>query len=166
MFNSNPQITNTVVSTQSANITLALGASPIMATSAKEMQDLSKIPGALLVNIGTLVDDTKEGMLASGESIMWFFMPYHLDRIQDYTLTWRESPSFWTRWESGLLNTGKTQSRVRYHPPSKMARMTLSCDLRASRHLASKRHQRQCRGVSRFVRDIRGVQVHHLDLES
>ncbi|KAG9225903.1 hypothetical protein CCMSSC00406_0006475 [Pleurotus cornucopiae] len=60
------QITNTVVSTQSANITLALGASPIMATSAKEMQDLSKIPGALLVNIGTLVDDTKEGMLASG----------------------------------------------------------------------------------------------------
>lgn len=82
MFKFDPQITNTVVSTQSANITLALGASPIMATSAKEMQDLSKIPGALLVNIGTLVDDTKEGMLASGESTLPFVVRRHLNLIQ------------------------------------------------------------------------------------
>ncbi|KAJ8522606.1 hypothetical protein ONZ45_g797 [Pleurotus djamor] len=52
--------------TQSANITLALGASPLMATSVHEMEDLSKLPGALLVNIGTLVDDTRRGMLAAG----------------------------------------------------------------------------------------------------
>ncbi|KAJ8474257.1 hypothetical protein ONZ45_g16010 [Pleurotus djamor] len=55
--------------TQSANITLALGASPLMATSVHEMEDLSKLPGALLVNIGTMVDDTRRGMLAAGESV-------------------------------------------------------------------------------------------------
>ncbi|KDQ21517.1 hypothetical protein BOTBODRAFT_25958 [Botryobasidium botryosum FD-172 SS1] len=58
------QITNTVVATQSANITLALGASPIMATAPQEMEDLSKIPGALLVNIGTIAN--KDGMLVAG----------------------------------------------------------------------------------------------------
>lgn len=60
-----PQITNTVVTNQSANATLALGASPIMATAPEEMEDLSKVIGALLVNFGTITD--KEGMLLAGE---------------------------------------------------------------------------------------------------
>jgi len=58
------QITNNVVMTQSANVTLALGASPIMATAAREMEDLSKVSGALLVNFGTIAD--KAGMLEAG----------------------------------------------------------------------------------------------------
>ncbi|TFY68790.1 hypothetical protein EVJ58_g794 [Rhodofomes roseus] len=58
------QITNTVVTNQSANATLALGASPIMASSAKEMEDLSKVTGGLLVNFGTIQD--LDGMLAAG----------------------------------------------------------------------------------------------------
>lgn len=49
---------------QLANATLALGASPIMATSPHEMEDLAKIPGALLINFGTISD--KDGMLAAG----------------------------------------------------------------------------------------------------
>lgn len=60
------QITNNVVATQSANATLALGASPIMATSAEEMEALAQIPGGLLVNIGTLTSSTGEGMLQAG----------------------------------------------------------------------------------------------------
>ncbi|KAF9010698.1 thiamine biosynthetic bifunctional enzyme Thi4 [Cyathus striatus] len=60
------QITNTVVATQSANITLALGGSPIMATEPQEMQDLARICGALLVNIGTMGAGGKEGMLRAG----------------------------------------------------------------------------------------------------
>ncbi|TFK54360.1 HK-domain-containing protein [Heliocybe sulcata] len=59
------QITNTVVTNQSANATLALGASPIMATSPHEMEDLEKATGALLVNFGTITD--KEGMLQAGK---------------------------------------------------------------------------------------------------
>ncbi|KAI0371158.1 Hydroxyethylthiazole kinase [Pilatotrama ljubarskyi] len=58
------QITNTVVTTQSANATLALGASPIMATAPEEMSDLSKAAGALLVNFGTI--QNLDGMLAAG----------------------------------------------------------------------------------------------------
>ncbi|EMD37498.1 hypothetical protein CERSUDRAFT_105469 [Gelatoporia subvermispora B] len=60
------QITNNVVTTQSANATLALGASPIMATSPEEMEDLGKIPGALLVNFGTI--QNLDGMLAAGRN--------------------------------------------------------------------------------------------------
>jgi thiamine-phosphate diphosphorylase/hydroxyethylthiazole kinase len=59
------QITNTVVTNQSANATLALGASPIMTTAPEEMEDLSRVIGALLVNFGTVKD--KEGMLLAGQ---------------------------------------------------------------------------------------------------
>ncbi|KAH7927492.1 Hydroxyethylthiazole kinase [Leucogyrophana mollusca] len=65
---SNPlvhQITNVVVTNQSANATLALGASPIMATAPEEMYDLSRVPGALLINFGTVKD--KEGMILAGK---------------------------------------------------------------------------------------------------
>ncbi|KAF8552510.1 Hydroxyethylthiazole kinase [Imleria badia] len=58
------QITNIVVANQSANATLALGASPIMASALEEMYDLSCVLGALLVNFGTVTD--KESMLAAG----------------------------------------------------------------------------------------------------
>lgn len=53
-----------MVTNQSANATLALGASPIMATAPQEMEDLSRVIGALLVNFGTISD--KEGMLSAG----------------------------------------------------------------------------------------------------
>ena len=51
--------------TQSANATIALGASPIMATAPEEMEDLSKATGALLVNFGTV--QSLDGMLAAGK---------------------------------------------------------------------------------------------------
>lgn len=55
-----------MVANQSANATLALGASPIMASAPEEMEDLSHVIGSLLVNFGTIKD--KEGMLVGG---MW-----------------------------------------------------------------------------------------------
>ncbi|KAG0703249.1 Hydroxyethylthiazole kinase family-domain-containing protein [Suillus ampliporus] len=59
------QITNIVVTNQSANATLALGASPIMATAPEEMQDLSRIPGGLLINFGTITN--KDSMILAGQ---------------------------------------------------------------------------------------------------
>lgn len=59
------QITNVVVTNQSANATLALGASPIMATAPEEMEDLSRVLGALLINFGTVTD--KAGMILAGK---------------------------------------------------------------------------------------------------
>jgi len=67
------QITNNVVMNQSANATLALGASPIMATAVEEMEDLCKVPGALLVNIGTIED--KLGMLEAGKWANYYRKP-------------------------------------------------------------------------------------------
>lgn len=58
------QITNNVVINDSANATLAVGASPIMATNARDVKDLSPAIGALLVNFGTITD--KEGMMVAG----------------------------------------------------------------------------------------------------
>ncbi|KAG6844618.1 hypothetical protein H0H87_005475 [Tephrocybe sp. NHM501043] len=60
------QITNNVVATQSANITLSLGGSPIMASEPQEMEDLSQISSALLINIGTMRSDGKESMAKAG----------------------------------------------------------------------------------------------------
>ncbi|KAI0305529.1 TMP-TENI-domain-containing protein [Multifurca ochricompacta] len=57
-------ITNNVVKTQSANVTLALGGSPIMAEAEAEQADLARAPGGLLINIGTV--DALDGMLAAG----------------------------------------------------------------------------------------------------
>ncbi|KIJ18858.1 hypothetical protein PAXINDRAFT_70332 [Paxillus involutus ATCC 200175] len=61
------QITNVVVTNQSANATLALGASPIMATAPEEMYDLSRALSALLINFGTVKD--KEAMLLAGQFV-------------------------------------------------------------------------------------------------
>ncbi|MGC8610455.1 MAG: hydroxyethylthiazole kinase [Thermoplasmata archaeon] len=47
-------ITNFVVMNDSANITLALGASPIMAHAKEELEDLINIADVLYINIGTL----------------------------------------------------------------------------------------------------------------
>lgn len=58
------QITNNVVKTQSANVTLALGGSPIMAEAEAEQADLARMPGGLLINFGTV--DALDGMLAAG----------------------------------------------------------------------------------------------------
>ncbi|KAF6763224.1 thiamine biosynthetic bifunctional enzyme [Ephemerocybe angulata] len=75
------QITNNVVATQSANVTLAVGASPIMATEPEEMEDLSKICGALLVNIGTMRADGLEGMRLAGRYANKYRKPIVFDPV-------------------------------------------------------------------------------------
>lgn len=47
-------ITNFVVMNNTANVLLALGAAPIMAHALEEMDDISAISNALVINIGTL----------------------------------------------------------------------------------------------------------------
>lgn len=55
-------ITNYVVMNSTANALLAMGASPIMAHAPEEMEDLSRISHALVVNIGTLSSSWIESM--------------------------------------------------------------------------------------------------------
>ncbi len=55
-------ITNFVVMNNTANALLALGASPIMAHAIEEVEDLVRISGALVINIGTLSEKWIEAM--------------------------------------------------------------------------------------------------------
>ncbi|KAJ9123494.1 hypothetical protein QFC24_003708 [Naganishia onofrii] len=60
------QITNIVVANDSANATLAMGGSPIMASAEQEVGDLSKVISGLLINFGTIKD--RAGMLVAGKA--------------------------------------------------------------------------------------------------
>lgn len=59
-------ITNLVVQNDSANLTLALHASPICSGSAQEADELSQVIGALLINFGTISDQQIKAMLTAG----------------------------------------------------------------------------------------------------
>ena len=61
-------ITNYVTANDCANITLEIGASPIMADSIGEAADIAGIAGALVLNMGTLNEHTIPSMIAAGKS--------------------------------------------------------------------------------------------------
>ncbi|WP_455816353.1 hydroxyethylthiazole kinase [Pseudomonas cerasi] len=61
-------MTNDVVQTFTANVLLALGASPAMVIDADEAVQFSAIADALLVNVGTLTHSRSEAMLAAVQS--------------------------------------------------------------------------------------------------
>ncbi len=60
-------ITNYVTVTDCANITLAIGASPVMADDIGEAAEITSISSALVINMGTLNARTVESMIASGK---------------------------------------------------------------------------------------------------
>ena len=61
-------ITNYVTVNDCANITLAIGASPVMADAIGEAADIAAISSAVVLNIGTLNERTIQSMLAAGKS--------------------------------------------------------------------------------------------------
>jgi hydroxyethylthiazole kinase len=61
-------ITNYVTAKDCANITLAIGASPIMADAIGEAADIAGIADALTINMGTLNERTVPSMIAAGKS--------------------------------------------------------------------------------------------------
>ncbi|KAF8876702.1 TMP-TENI-domain-containing protein [Gymnopilus junonius] len=85
------QITNAVVTTQSANVTLAIGASPIMATEPQEMEDLARISGALLINIGSMRAETVDGIGLAGTFANSFRKPVVFDPVGVGASTFRKS---------------------------------------------------------------------------
>lgn len=74
-------ITNFVVMNDSANITLALGASPIMAHAEEELEDLIKIANALYINVGTLDTHWISSMLKAGKLAEKYNVPVLLDPV-------------------------------------------------------------------------------------
>ena len=74
-------ITNYVVMNNSANALLAVGASPVMAHWIEEMEEMTAIAGALVINIGTLDDKWIDGMLAAGKAAQRRGIPIVLDPV-------------------------------------------------------------------------------------
>ncbi|SHI84006.1 hydroxyethylthiazole kinase [Clostridium cavendishii DSM 21758] len=75
------QITNYVTVNDCANITLALGASPVMADDILEVSDMVSIAKALVINIGTLNSNTIASMILAGKTANKLNIPVVLDPV-------------------------------------------------------------------------------------
>lgn len=74
-------ITNFVVINSSANILLAVGASPVMAHSPDEVEEMAGIAGALVLNIGTPDKYWLEAMILAGRAANAGGIPVVLDPV-------------------------------------------------------------------------------------
>src|SRR5256885_1030761 len=75
------QITNYVVMNETANATLALGALPVMAHAAEEVEEMTALAGALVLNIGTLSERWVDAMLLAGKAANGAGVPIVLDPV-------------------------------------------------------------------------------------
>ena len=74
-------ITNYVVMNSTANALLALGASPVMAHAAEEVEEMVGLARALVLNIGTLSPPWVEAMLRAGGAARKRGIPVVLDPV-------------------------------------------------------------------------------------
>jgi hydroxyethylthiazole kinase len=75
------QITNYVVMNETANVTLSLGALPVMAHAREEVEEMVALAGALVINIGTLSPHWVEAMLIAGKAANAGGVPVVLDPV-------------------------------------------------------------------------------------
>lgn len=74
-------VTNLVATTLSANVLIAAGASPIMATAPEETRELASISAALVVNMGTLTREWVAGAKPAIEGARAAGKPWVLDPV-------------------------------------------------------------------------------------
>jgi hydroxyethylthiazole kinase len=74
-------ITNYVTVNDCANITLAIGGSPVMAEDIEEVADMVSLASSLVINIGTLNSRSVESMLAAGKRANELKIPVILDPV-------------------------------------------------------------------------------------
>ena len=74
-------ITNYVVMNDTANATLALGASPVMAHAVEEVAEMVQVAGALVLNPGTLSSGWIEAMLLAGRQANTSSVPIVYDPV-------------------------------------------------------------------------------------
>jgi hydroxyethylthiazole kinase len=74
-------ITNFVVMNTTANALLALGASPVMAHAPEELEEMTALAGALVLNIGTLSGPWVGSMLLAGRAAAARGVPVVLDPV-------------------------------------------------------------------------------------
>ena len=74
-------ITNYVVMNFTANVLLALGASPVMAHAIEEVEDMVALANALVINIGTLSASWVDSMFAATRAAGKLSVPVVLDPV-------------------------------------------------------------------------------------
>ena len=74
-------ITNYVTVNDVANILLACGGSPIMSDEPEDVEDITSVCGGLNINIGTLHQSSREGMLLAGKKANELGHPVLLDPV-------------------------------------------------------------------------------------
>jgi hydroxyethylthiazole kinase len=74
-------ITNIVVMNYTANILLAMGASPVMAHAENEVEEMVAFAGSLVLNIGTLTDRWVDAMVLAGKRATALGKPIVLDPV-------------------------------------------------------------------------------------
>jgi len=74
-------ITNSVTINDCANITIAVGAAPVMAEAPEEVAEMVAAAGALVLNIGTLTQEQVEAMLIAGRRANELGIPVILDPV-------------------------------------------------------------------------------------
>ncbi|MBM4430477.1 MAG: hydroxyethylthiazole kinase [Chloroflexi bacterium] len=74
-------ITNFVVMNDTANITLHIGALPVMAHAREEVGEMAQAAGALVLNPGTLSPEWVEAMLVAGRAANELDIPIVLDPV-------------------------------------------------------------------------------------
>ncbi len=82
-------MTNLVVMNDTANITLHVGALPVMAHAPEEVAEMVAIAGALLLNPGTLTKELIESMLVAGKRANELGIPVVLDPVGAGATTFR-----------------------------------------------------------------------------
>lgn len=87
------QLTNFVVMNDTANVTLHIGASPVMAHAAAEVEEMVSLAGALVINIGTLTPDWIEAMFLAGKRANALGVPVVLDPVGAGATTLRTQTS-------------------------------------------------------------------------
>jgi hydroxyethylthiazole kinase len=74
-------ITNMVVMNETANLTLCLGALPVMAHAREEVEEMASQAQALVLNMGTPYPDLEESMIAAGKAANTAGIPVVLDPV-------------------------------------------------------------------------------------
>lgn len=88
-------ITNSVVTNFNANITLCLGASPVMAPAPEESAEMVTAAGALVLNIGTLDPMMVGSMIKAGRRANELSIPVIFDPVGAGTTTLRKDACSW-----------------------------------------------------------------------
>ncbi len=75
------QITNTVTINDCANVTLAIGASPLMSFCEEELEDILSFASSLVINIGTMDKQMREMAVKAGQTANRLGKPVVLDPV-------------------------------------------------------------------------------------